>query len=260
MLQLNNLYNMDCMDGMKEFPDGYFELAIVDPPYGVGSLTYTPCKRRKVPCGYIDTYKVVVATLDMNQRSSVKSKYIPDIEYREHGKPRQGNFGDDNVAPPPKYFEELFRVSKNQIIWGGNHFLLPPSRGFVVWCKDNVPENFCLSMAEYAWTSFPRISKVVKCVATSKPGERFHPTQKPVKVYDFLLKHFANPGDKILDTHAGSASSLVACKRAGYEYIGFEIDEWYYNLAQKRLEEASAQTTLFGGEAGPAAPPGPHKK
>jgi site-specific DNA-methyltransferase (adenine-specific) len=235
MLQLNNLYNMDCMDGMKEFPDGYFELAIVDPPYGVGSVTYMPCER--VPChgGALDTYNITIATLDMNQRKNVRVNMVSKSD--EHYTPTTiKNVGDENIAPPPEYFKELFRVSKNQIIWGGNYFLLPPTRGFVVWRKPNIPQSFSMAMAEYVWTSFNRNSLVVECVSSCKPGERFHPTQKPVKVYDFLLKHFAKPGDRILDTHAGSASSLVACKQAGYEYIGFEIDEGYYKLAKERLD------------------------
>jgi site-specific DNA-methyltransferase (adenine-specific) len=245
VLKLNELYHMDCMEGMKQFPDGYFDLAIVDPPYGVGSVTYTPGTRISTPGGFVDTYNVVMGAISFNNRSTVKSKYLTDIQHAQNTDSTILGFGDENVLPPPEYFKELFRVSKNQVIWGGNYFLLPPSRGFVVWRKTNVPENFTLSMCEIAWTSFVRVSKYIECSAVQGAKQRFYPTQKPLKVYEFLLKHFAKPGDKILDTHAGSASSLVACHNTGFDYIGFEIDEAYYKAAKERLDNVRAQGRLF---------------
>lgn len=145
-----------------------------------------------------------------------------------------------DVAPGQNYFEELFRVSRNQIIWGGNYFWLPPTRCFLIWRKINVPEKFSMSMAEYAWTSFDKNAKVFDFSAVGQEG-RFHPTQKPVELYKWILSNYADKGDKILDTHVGSASSLIACERLGFQYVGFEIDEEYYNLALERLEEERAQ-------------------
>ena len=152
-----------------------------------------------------------------------------------------------DVAPEKEYFQELFRVSRNQIIWGGNYFGLPPTRCFLVWRKLTISESFTMAMAEYAWTSFKGNAKVWEGAPQGTGKEqRFHPTQKPVKLYQWILGQFAKPGMKILDTHVGSASSLVACQRAGYtDYWGYEIDEQYYNLARERLEREKAQVNLF---------------
>lgn len=164
---------------------------------------------------------------------------------------RQGGAFDDveithwDVAPPPEYFDELARVSKNQIIWGGNYFDLPPTRCFVVWDKKQ-PENFSMAMAEYAWTSFNENAKVYYHAPQGNAKEkRFHPTQKPVALYTWLLGRYAKPGMRILDTHVGSASSLIACRRAGLDYWGFEIDPEYYRMAKDRLERETAQVNLF---------------
>lgn len=150
-----------------------------------------------------------------------------------------------DVAPKQEYFDELFRVSRNQIIWGGNYFALPPTRCFLIWRKLTISESFSMAMAEYAWTSFNSNAKVFEHVPQDNTGARFHPTQKPVELYKWILKHYAKQGDLILDTHVGSASSLVACREMGFKYIGFEIDETYYNLAKKRLDEAEAQINIF---------------
>ena len=150
------------------------------------------------------------------------------------------------MAPGKEYFDELFRVSRNQIIWGGNYFELPPTRCFLVWRKLSISETFSMAMAEYAWTSFNGNAKVFECApqGTAKE-ERFHPTQKPVKLYSWQLGLFAKPGMKILDTHAGSASSLIACQRAGLEAWGFEISPAYYEKAKARLDREKAQVTMF---------------
>ena len=151
-----------------------------------------------------------------------------------------------DYAPQPEYFDELFRISRNQIIWGGNYFSLPPCRCFVVWRKLTISEKFTMAMCEYAWTSFNDNAKVFECAPQgTKQEPRFHPTQKPVALYAWLLNQYAKPGDKIIDTHAGSASSLIACHNAGFDYIGFEIDKEYYDKAFNRLEAAKAQLTLF---------------
>ena len=145
-----------------------------------------------------------------------------------------------DVAPGKDYFDELFRISRNQIIWGGNYFDLPPTRCFLIWRKINVPEKFSMAMAEYAWTSFKGNAKVFDFSAVGQEG-RFHPTQKPPELYKWILTNYAKQGDKILDTHVGSASSLIACYDLGFNYVGFEIDEEYYTKAKQRLEEEMAQ-------------------
>lgn len=145
-----------------------------------------------------------------------------------------------DAAPRKEYFDELFRISRNQIIWGGNYFDLPPTRCFLIWRKINVSEKFSMAMAEYAWTSFNSNAKVFDYSANGQEG-RFHPTQKPPELYKWILTNYAKEGDKILDTHVGSASSLIACYDLGFDYVGFEIDEEYYRQATKRLEEEKAQ-------------------
>jgi len=192
--ELNRLYNMDCMEAMKEIPDKYFELAIVDPEYGIN-----------------------VTNMKMGGRQTVK----PDKNKRWDKKP-----------PSKEYFIAVMRVSKNQIIWGGNYFGLPPTRGFVIWDKGESMYGRSFSECEYAWTSFYASARILK-LNPNQPY-RIHPTQKPVALYKWLLKNYAKQGDKILDTHVGSASSLIACHDMGFEYQGFEA-------AQKRLADHKAQ-------------------
>ena len=202
-------YNMDCMEAMKTFPDGFFDLAIVDPPYGIG---------KKLLCG--------------GHTGTVKFHEL----YQENEW--------DNERPSGEYFDQLFRTSKNQVIWGANYYIdyLYPSRGVIAWDKNiGVPNNF--SHFELAWTSFDCIAR--KVVINSNTGDRIHPTQKPIELYEWLLSKYAKHGDKILDTHVGSASSLIACHRAGLDYWGFEIDPGYYEKAKERLEKEKAQINLF---------------
>ena len=196
---------MDCMDLMKEFPDKYFELAIVDPPYGIGD------KFKGGTSGKMNFNEIVNKAWD--------------------------------TAPSADYFKELFRVSSNQIIWGGNYFDLPPTRCFITWDK-GISEDFSLAMAELAWTSFDKLAKIFR-LCVPKDGLKIHPTQKPVALYGWLLNHYAKPGDKILDTHVGSASSLIACHKMGFDYIGSELDPDYFKAATERLEAIKSQTTLF---------------
>jgi len=192
------------MEGMKQFPDKYFELAIVDPPYGIGD------KFKGGKTGKMNFNEVVNKAWDK----------IPDDEY----------------------FDELVRVSKNQIIWGGNYFDLPPTRCLIVWDKQ-ISEDFSLAMLEMAWTSFDKLAKIFRY--SNPKGDKIHPTQKPVALYKWLLKNYANKGDKILDTHVGSASSLIACYQMNFDYIGFEIDKEYFEKAQKRIADEMAQISLF---------------
>ena len=202
MLELNEIYNMDCLEGMNQFPDKYFELAIVDPPYGIN------------------------INHNIGRRKGDKSSNYKKVDW-------------DKKIPTKEYFNELFRVSQNQIIWGANYFSLPPNKCFIVWRKPQISENVSFSMLEYAWASFDSTSK--EWIGMSNEKDRIHPTQKPVKLYEWLLSNYAREGDKILDTHVGSASSLIACHNLGFDYIGFELDEDYYKMANERLEAVKAQ-------------------
>lgn len=215
-MELNKLYNMDCVEGMKQFPDKYFDLAIVDPPYGINLKGANVYKNKS------------------------DSNTVFNTEW-------------DKSIPDKAYFEELMRVSKEQIIWGGNHFLnhLGDCKAPIIWDKLNGDSPY--ADGEMAWTSkgLPRNLKIWKhqwCGAfkdSERGVEKVHPTQKPVALYKWLLMNYAKSGDKILDTHVGSASSLIACYDMGFDYIGFEIDEEYYNAAQKRIAENKAQVRMI---------------
>lgn len=207
-------YNMDCMEGMKEFPDKYFDLAIVDPPYG----------------------------LRMSNRFQIGSSALAETTKFI---PRQW----DESPPQLEYFTELFRVSKNQIIWGANHFIsrMPyDSSCWLVWNKNTGSSNF--ADCEIAWTSFKTAIRMYSFTGSGfRQGDmknkevRIHPTQKPIRLYEWILKNYAKKGNKILDTHVGSASSLIACHNAGYKYVGFELDKEYYDKANERLKNVKAQ-------------------
>lgn len=237
-MPVSNAYNRDCMEAMKEFPDKFFELAVVDPPYGVGNITYMPCSREYAVGGFIDKYEIIVATIDLNQRNSIKT----DVVHGANTKKTMKHFGDSNVAPGPDYFKELMRVSRHQIIWGGNYFLLPPSRCFLIWRKLTISESFSMGMCEFAWTSLNANSKWIELAPQGKQNDqRFHPTQKPIALYTWLLKKYANPGDKILDTHLGSGSSRIAAYKLGFDFWGYEIDKEYWLAQEKRFKTAIAE-------------------
>lgn len=221
-------YNMDCMDGMKQFEDKYFDIAIVDPPYGigVGSMAYTQNK----------------------QRIYGQSKALP----RDYS----GHELWDKERPSAEYFEELFRVSKRQIIWGGNYFadLLPPSKGFICWDKrvyNNMSNDF--ADCEYAYLSDNMgVARMFRFVWNGMlqgnmkdKEERIHPTQKPVALYDWIAEKYCKKGYKILDTHVGSASSLIAYARRKLDFVGFEIDKEYFMKAKERFEIETAQRNIF---------------
>ena len=201
----NVAYNMDCMEGMKQFPDKYFELAIVDPPYGLERFKHG---------------------------GSVVNRYGDET--------RQWN----NVKPEGEYFRELFRVSKNQIIWGANNFELPPSEYFIIWDKVN-PPDFSFAMCEQAWTNIKKPAKIFTYNSQNESASRIHPTQKPVALYEWLLTHYAKPGDKILDTHLGSGSSRIACYNLGFDFTGYEIDKDYFDAQEARFQAHIAQQSLF---------------
>jgi len=205
-------YNMDCMDAMREFPDKFFSLAVVDVPYGIGADKMTLGNGKRIV--------------------------------------RHGEW--DSCAPSEDYFKELFRVSKNQIIWGANHFIskIPiDSSCWIFWDKGTGDNDY--ADGELAWTSF---KSVVKKYSRSWVGsnakeknerDRIHICQKPISLYMWILENYAHRGDKILDTHVGSASSLIACHRMGFEYWGMELDADYYKAASERLAREKATTPLF---------------
>lgn len=235
--ELNGFYNEDCLAAMKEIPDKYFELAIVDPPYGINAPNMS-MGSNKTRCS--DGYPGV-STAERIRKGrlnsggwKLKNRALNTM-----------NCNWDYEPPTKEYFEELFRVSRNQIIWGGNYFDLPPTRGIVVWDKCQPWENF--SQVEMAWTSFDRPAALYRISNTggANTEKKIHPTQKPVALYKWLLSKYAKEGDKILDTHVGSASSLIACYDLGFEYMGFEIDKYYYDAANERLEAFKAQMRMF---------------
>ena len=207
--ELNVAYNADCLDAMREMPDNAFDLAVVDPPYGIEK-------------GFQATSRI--------------AKY--------------GQMDSVNDAKPSReYFAELFRVSKNQIIWGYNHLseLLPSTKEFVFWYKHQPVESY--SDGELAWTSFTKTAKCFDYPFFGGTGAdddgRIHPTQKPVALYRWIYQHYAKQGDKILDTHLGSGSSRIAAYDAGLDFVGYEIDETYFRLQEERFARHTAQMNLF---------------
>lgn len=239
---MNLAYNMDCLAAMREMQDNAFDLAVVDPPYGVGSVIYMPRTREKAFGGFIDKYDITMATMDTNQRGKMKVNVV----HSDISKETSRKFGDENVSPAPEYFEQLFRVSKNQIIWGGNYFLLPPSRCFLVWRKTTVAENFSMAMCEYAWTSFNSNAKIFDAAPQgTKADPRIHPTQKPAALYTWIYSLYAKKGDRILDTHLGSGSSRIAAWDAGLDFVGYELDKGYFDAQEKRFAAHTAQLDLF---------------
>lgn len=214
-VQRNEYYNCDCMELLAALPDKFVDLAIVDPPYGIG---------------------------EDGSKNYTRSKIATSYNYKAFS-------GKDKESPPQEYFKELFRVSKNQVIFGANHFIskMPlDSACWIVWDKENGENDF--ADCELAWTSF---KTAVRKFAFRWQGmlqgnmkrkeTRIHPTQKPVALYEWILSKYAQKGDLILDTHCGSASSLIACYRLGFDYIGCELDEEYYKISRKRLEDEKAQ-------------------
>lgn len=222
-------YNIDCMEWMKEFPDKYFDLAIVDPPYGINAQNFNNAKGFK---GRVDSSASRIEKGRLNRGAGkLKDRVL-----------NNSNCSWDLQPPDQTYFDELFRVSKNQIIWGGNYFDLPPTRGIIVWDKMQPWENF--SQVEYAWTSFDKPAQIFR-YGTVQTKNKIHPTQKPIDLYIWLLNKYAKKDDIILDTHVGSASSLIACYRTNHKFVGFELDEYYYDLANKRLQDEMSRKKLF---------------
>jgi site-specific DNA-methyltransferase (adenine-specific) len=215
---ISEVYLMDCVEGMKHYPDKYFDLAVVDPPYGINA--------------------------DIKRADTGKNKHIKQRNYH------RGEW--DNETPPYEYFLELFRVSKNQIIWGGNYFLdhLPKTSCMLVWDKDN-GDNYYAD-CELAWTSFDTAVRKFKWKwhgflqqNMANKEDRIHPTQKPVALYDWIFSEYAKEGMKVLDTHLGSGSSRISANKAKINFVAFEVDEVFYNKQNKRYADFTSQLRMF---------------
>ena len=202
------VFNEDCVQGLKRFADNHFDLAIVDPPYGIGM-----------------------------DGGNVGYKGFNNFEKKDW----------DKEIPSNEYFAELFRVSKNQVIFGGNYFGLPPTRCYLVWDKGEGFYNRTYAECELAWTSFDANTCKIKYDPLAKGDYKgkIHPCQKPVTVYDWILQKYAKPNDLILDTHLGSGSSRIAANKGGFNFIGFETDKEYYEKQEKRFKNFTAQQRLF---------------
>lgn len=210
MTDKTKVENIDCMLGMKEFPDKHFELAIVDPPYGIGEGS-----------------------------EKIHSRHHSQLKYE----PKDW----DSSIPGGDYFEQLRRVSVHQIIWGANHFgNMPPSSCWIVWDKDGFGDQ---ADCEIAWTSFSTAVRKYKFTwngfRKEMPCDRIHPTEKPVSLYKWLLKNYAKEGDKILDTHLGSGSSRIAAFDLGFDFVGYELDKDYFDASEKRFAQHKSQLKLF---------------
>ena len=208
---LSTVYLMDCIEGMKQFPDKFFDLAVVDPPYGIGG---------DKQINYGSTTRVCHTLKDW-----------------------------DNALPIAEYWEQLFRVSKNQIVWGGNYFIehLFNTKSFIVWDKMNGGNN--MADCELAWTSFNKPVRLIRRHIFSGIGntnyKTIHPTQKPIELYCWIFKNYASDGNLILDTHLGSGSSRIAANKAGLDFVGFEIDREYYDNGNTRFKNFVSQGVLF---------------
>lgn len=195
------LIHGDCMEYLAGLEDKAFDLAVVDPPYGI----------------------------DLASKSF-------------RGKQAKKNW--DESVPDEIYFKELMRVSKDQIIWGGNYFDLPPSKGFLIWDKMQ-PFDFTSAMCEMAWSSIQKPAKMFRLHVVTAETNKIHPTQKPAKLYQWIYANYAKPTDRILDTHLGSGSSAIAAHYAGLEFVGIELDADYYAAAVERFKRETAQEALF---------------
>jgi len=223
MNPISETYNMDCMEYMRQFPDKHFQLSIVDPPYGIGHSTIAG-KQSGTKYG----------------KAAARKKTYKEKDW-------------DNCSPDESYFIELSRVSKNQIIWGANHFsnkINQSSSCWIVWDKNNGSNGF--ADAELAFTTFDSAVRIFKYTWNGMiqqnmkdKEDRFHPTQKPVALYKWLLHNYAKPGDKILDTHLGSGSSRIAAYDLGFDFYTTELNKDYFDAQEKRFQNFKSQLKLF---------------
>lgn len=221
-MNISTAYNMDCMAYMANCRDNAFDIAIVDPPYGINAPN--------MKMGGYGKYESTATKLR-------KKRFNKGGGHFANSAMNTMNLDWDLYPPTKEYFDELFRVSKNQIIFGGNYFGLPPTRCFVCWDKLQALKNF--SQVEYAWTSFDYPSKIVRMASRGGRNDqgKIHPTQKPVNLYQWLMMEFCEPGDSILDTHLGSGSSRIAAASLGFDFVGIEIDKQYFDDQEKRFGE-----------------------
>ena len=229
---ISHVYNMDCLEFMKQLPDNYFDLAVSDPPYGGGNDE-----------GAYNRFGELFNKYKPKKDDGKKEKAVNHSQggiFAKYNDPAKKDVEDKlgriewDVAPKAEFFDELFRVSKNQVIWGGNYFPLPPTRCFLIW-KKHVPENFSMAMCEYAWTSFAKNAKVFELPSTGIPY-RFHPTQKPEALYAWVYKLLANKGDKLFDPMMGSQSSRVAAYKMGFDYYGCELCDDYFKQGVEKFD------------------------
>jgi len=205
----STVFNADCLEGMKQYPDKWFDLAVVDPPYGIGM-----------------------------DGGNVGYKGANNFEKKNW----------DSETPTKEYFEELIRVSKHQIIWGGNYFGLKPTRCFLVWDKGEGFYNRTYAECELAWTSFDLNTVKIKHdpLANGDYKGKIHPTQKPIKVYSWIYDKYLPNGGRVLDTHLGSGSNRIAADKAGnIDFTAYEIDKDYFDAQEKRFRDYKAQGVLF---------------
>ena len=208
-----NITNECNMELMSRYEDNHFDLEIVDPPYGID-----------------------LANMNMGAGTGKKHTKIENRKWKSKDW--------DKETPTQEYFNELKRVSKNQIIWGGNYFELGVCYGFCIWNKES-PEGMSFSDCEFAWHSFKKVAKMFSYSTYKGKGHKIHPTQKPIKLYEWLLMNYAKEGDKILDTHLGSGSIAIACHNLKYDLTACELDKEYFEAAMKRIEKHKQQLTMF---------------
>lgn len=204
----SKVFNMDCIEGMKQYPDKYFDLAVVDPPYGIGAENHAGSKN--------------------------------------NGWTQWDKKDWDKGIPTKEYWEQLFRVSENQIVWGANYMTeyLPPKMGWIVWDKGQ--RDFSLADGELSWTSFDKATRIFTYARAKALKEgKIHPTQKPIKLYDWIFQKYAKPTDKILDTHLGSGSSRIAAHKHKLDFTAFELDKEYFDAQEVRFNNFISQGTLF---------------
>ena len=204
---------MDCMEYMEQFPDNSFDLAIVDPPYGID-----------------------LANMNMGIGKSKKCSKIQNRKWQ----PKNW----DKETPTWEYFRELIRVSKNQMIWGGNYFELPACKFYIIWDKE-IPNGLSFADCEMCWTSLDKAPRIFRYSAYLDKSSKIHPTQKPVALYKWLLKNYAKEGDIILDTHLGSGSSRIAAWDMGFDFYATELDADYFAAQEKRFNNFKMQGKLF---------------
>lgn len=274
----NHAYNVDCMELMRQVPDKYFDLSVVDPPYGGGAdeKPNNSSGGGQLKGGLGEYHGAVVGRfgghfekyhlgeeIAVERTGGRTARYLPggsnidpdgmkstEITAERDGRGWAKKYSYDirswDIAPTQEYFDELARISKGIIIWGGNYFDLPPTRCFLVWRKLSISETFTMAMAEYAWTNFNDNAKVFDFAPQGKKDDpRFHPTAKPIELYAWIYGLYAKPGYKIFDSHLGSGSSRIAAYNAGLDFIGCEIDPVYFEKEEERFSAYAAQQSLF---------------